>query len=162
MSLPRFRSTSLMGLILVGVLVASSPAMAAAVTTNEAGLDAIFSQASFGVSPIDIRFDSIVTVSNSSLLDIDSATDFSLLFTIPILDNHVNMFFVDTISWCGETNPAIVGWCCRTGDGRRISVCGWFIRGGTECARTRAQPGARSHRRRYGTDGAHPEWSNRL
>ena len=55
--------------ILGGLVFAGIPnARAAFVTTNEAGLDSVFSQGSFGSNDIDIRFNPTVTFSNGSLL----------------------------------------------------------------------------------------------
>ncbi|MFG0263583.1 MAG: PEP-CTERM sorting domain-containing protein [Rhodopirellula sp. JB055] len=85
-------------------------ANAAVVTTQESGVDAIFSQASFGASPIDIRFGSIVTIENSSVIDIDSQADFNLLTDLaPNLGTAVNLFYVNSINWCGAPGANIAG-----------------------------------------------------
>ncbi len=85
-------------------------ANAAVVTTQESGVDAIFSQASFGASPIDIRFGSIVTIENSFVIDIDSQADFNLLTDLaPNLGTAVNLFYVDSINWCGVPGANIAG-----------------------------------------------------
>lgn len=83
-------------------LLASATSHAGFVTTNEAGMDTIFSQASFNGDTIDIRFGATQTIFNTSLLDIDSAAEFNFLasptFGAP---PTVRMFFVDSISHCG-------------------------------------------------------------
>lgn len=104
--LRRFLMTSL----LAGAALLPLSAAAGYVTTNEAGMDSIFSQGSFANSPIDIRFNATQTLYNTALLNIDSASDFSTLGGMnPWNSNTVMAFFVDTISWCGGPGSNIIG-----------------------------------------------------
>lgn len=81
---------------------------AASITTNQAGMNAIFSQISFGGSPIDIRFNSPLSVNGP--LDILTSTDLANLFALaPSASPTINLFFVDTISWCGTVDVTFVG-----------------------------------------------------
>lgn len=83
---------------------ASAPALA--LPLDEAGLDEIYGQSSFGTTPIDIRVRSDKTVVNPAFLDIDIRLDFSNPFALGELDNlfafgdpgpTINVFFVDRI-----------------------------------------------------------------
>ncbi|QDT13386.1 PEP-CTERM sorting domain-containing protein [Planctomycetes bacterium K23_9] len=99
----------------------NSSSLGAMVTTNESGIDTIFSQATFGTTPIDVRFDPVFTIINDDALNIDSGFDFFALIDLaPNPDSHVNLFFIDSITWCGGNNPAIVG--CGTTPGDVIAV----------------------------------------
>ena len=83
------------------------------VTTQEGGLDAIFSQTSFGTNPIDIVFKPTVTVVNPSWLNLNTnALTMAVLNTDVVNSPGINMFFVDTVDHCGGFNVNIVG-------------CGW-------------------------------------
>ena len=88
-----------------------SPSRAASITTNEAALDAIFSQTSFGASPIDIRFGSATTLVAPTLLDISTSGEVTTLFGLgPGVSPTVKFYYIDTISACGVTiSPGIVG-----------------------------------------------------
>ncbi|WP_197231176.1 matrixin family metalloprotease [Novipirellula artificiosorum] len=88
----------------------ASPAAAALVTTQEAGLDAIFSQASFGADSIDIRFFPTLTIIDPDLITIDSDADFNKLSTwAPDPFTNVNLFYVDAINFCGSPGANIIG-----------------------------------------------------
>lgn len=104
-------STHLRKLTAAGLLtLASLPAFAGYVTTNESAMDAIFSQATFGASTIDIRYNATVTLNNAALKDIDSSAEFwSLGGLVSVPRNTVLAFFVDTISWCGGPGSSIIG-----------------------------------------------------
>ena len=83
-------------------LLASATSHAGFVTTNEAGMDSIFSQVSFNGNTIDIRFGATQTIFNTSLLDIDSAAELNFLASPTFgASPTVRMFFVDSISHCG-------------------------------------------------------------
>lgn len=86
-------------------------AQAAFITTNEAALDAIYSQASFGERPIDIRIGSASELVFPELLDISSSAEISQIFSQHVGPaNVVNFYFVDTISACGgQISSSIVG-----------------------------------------------------
>lgn len=115
------RSAQLLACLVSCICGLTTAANAAVVTTQETGLDAIFSQASFGASPIDIRFGSIVTIENSSVVDIDSQADFDLLAVLaPNLGTAVNLFYVDSIHWCGAPGGNIAG--CAEYPGSVVAV----------------------------------------
>ncbi len=90
-----------LGLALWGAGAAS----AGFITTNESGLDAIFSQGSFGSTTIDTSFNAGLTVANSASLSIDSDAEFDSLFNLSVYSgrdsNTISMFFVDAINFCG-------------------------------------------------------------
>ena len=102
----------LISLIATLAIGSTSTANAAYVTNIETQLDAIFSQASFGATPIDIRWGAITQLVAPTLLDITMSSEVTDLFS-----NHtggantVNFYFIDTISACGLTTgvPGIVG-----------------------------------------------------
>ena len=86
--------------VLLLALVAPTYALAASVTTNQAGMTAIYSQASFGANKIDIRFNPTVSVVGP--LNVASAADLTALFALaPDASPTVDMFFIDSITDCG-------------------------------------------------------------
>lgn len=107
-------TTLVCGLLLIGAAPAATEA--GWITLNETQLNAIFSQSSFGSSPIDIRFDSVVTVVDPDLISLDSWSDFQLMsFHATQPTTHINMFFVDTITWCGGAGTNIIGCGAQSG-----------------------------------------------
>jgi len=88
-----------------------APAQAAFITSNEAELDAIYSQANFGERPIDIRIGSATELVFPELLDISSDAEISQIFSQHVGPaNVVNFYFVDSISACGgQISSSIVG-----------------------------------------------------
>ncbi len=96
--------------VLVAALMAPVLTSAATVTINEPGLDAIFSQASFGVNDIDIRFNPTFTIVNASLLDITTEAELTTLFSLsPDAVPGVNLFFVNALDYCGSFDTGILG-----------------------------------------------------
>ena len=94
---------------------------AAVITTQEAGLDAIFSQAAFADDPIDIRFTPSTTIVAPDLIAIDSPEDFEQLWlAAPNPVTNVNLYYVDEINWCGELGDNIAG--CGTRGGYLVTV----------------------------------------
>lgn len=71
-------------LFLTAVMLALSPAMAQAgfITIDPAGMDAIFSQSSFGATPIDIRFNPPQLIADPALLEINNAADEAALVNL--------------------------------------------------------------------------------
>ena len=117
--------------ILGGLIFAGIPnARAAFVTTNEAGMDGVYSQPSFGSDTIDIRFNPTVTLSNGSLLTINDSAGLNTLFSFndATASNVISIYFVDSINWCGGFNTAIVG--CASIGGNDIVVESAFAAGG--------------------------------
>ena len=117
------------GLILTGLLLITQ-VHATLITTNEAALDSIFSQTSFGNRPIDIRIGDARELVFPSLLDISTSAEIRTLFDMHFgLANVVNFYFVDTISACGSTiSSNIVG--CGEYFGNDFVVESSFAAGG--------------------------------
>lgn len=98
------------------------------VTFNEAALDNIFSQSSFGQFTIDIRFNPSLSIVADSLLDINSTAEFNgaapslsaLADTLGVPDFTVSVFFVDKISFCGGPGNNIIG--CGSQPGSLIAL----------------------------------------
>ena len=95
--------------LLLALLIAS-PSRAAFVTTNEVDLDAIYSQASFGGSPIDIMFNPTITIIDPSLLNITDNAKLTALFASFNSATTIFAYFVDTLDFCGGSfNVLFVG-----------------------------------------------------
>lgn len=96
--------------IVLALAVAGTTAKAAFITTQEAGMDAIFSQDIFGDDPIDIRFGAFQTIFAPNLLDISFGAEVGQVFNLANDFPSVNFYYVDTISACGGTiSNSIVG-----------------------------------------------------
>ena len=94
----------------LAALVIAPLSQAAYVTINEAGMDAVYSQVSFGNTPVDIRIGATTTIVNAGLLDIDTPAKLNSLFGSHVgAQDVVNFYFVDTISECGGFNVNIIG-----------------------------------------------------
>jgi len=117
-------------LLLVAGLLAASHAKAGFITDNESALDAIFSQVSFGLMPIDIRIGTASELVAPNLQDITTAAEVNLLFGMHVgAANIVNFYFIDTISACGiSTGSGIVG--CGETPGNNFVVESLFAAGG--------------------------------
>lgn len=100
------------GFALLAILAPAS-ALAAVITTNEAGMDAIYGQ---GTLNIDIRFNAAVKVTGPTFLGSagTEAAIHALAPTVPA--NTVVMFFIDLISWCDVFDPNIAGCAQLPGD----------------------------------------------
>ncbi|MCA9231814.1 MAG: hypothetical protein KDA57_14280 [Planctomycetales bacterium] len=94
---------------LASVILGTASSWAAFVSLKEAELDAIFSQTSFGASPIDVRYLPTITHVDATLLNINNSTKLYSLFGQYNSSSIHHAYFVDTLDWCGTTNPAIVG-----------------------------------------------------
>ncbi len=100
----------LKSLVLTLGLLIVSHAKAGFITTDEAALDAIFSQSSFANIPIDIRIGASSELVFPNLLDITTDAEVNQLFNLHIGGaNIVNFYFVDTVDACGGFNTGIVG-----------------------------------------------------
>ncbi|GAC99977.1 hypothetical protein [Agarivorans albus] len=85
------------------LLFVSSMVQAAFITTNEAAMDEIYSQASFGQNIIDIRIGTASELVFPELLDITTSAEVTQLFNQHVGPaNVVNFYFIDTISACGS------------------------------------------------------------
>lgn len=76
------------------------------VTLNEAALDAIYAQPSFGATPIDVRFGATRTVFDSALLILDIDTEFSLLDDYDSVAPTISLFFIESFSSSGIVGAA--------------------------------------------------------
>lgn len=93
------------------------PATSASVTIYETRLDEIFSQPSFGSTPVDIRFLEPVELVAPELLDIDSEADYETLrytYTERFPPTIIRMFFVDRIGFCGKPKRRGIGGCTNS------------------------------------------------
>ena len=117
-------------LLLAASLLIVSQAQAAFVTTNEAALDAVFSQASFGNNTIDIRIGATTELVFPSLLDVNLNAEVGQLFGQHVGPaNVVNFYFIDTLSACGgQINVNFVG--CGELPGNDFVVESAFAAGG--------------------------------
>lgn len=113
---PRF-SLWISALVLGGLFFSGIPtARAAFVTIDEAGLDDVYSQSSFGLNTVDIRINPTVSFSNGDLLTIDTEDRLNTLFAFNDAGaaDIVSIYFVDTLDWCDGFNTSIVG-CADVG-----------------------------------------------
>ena len=95
---------------IVFLFVLSGMAQAAYITVDEAGMDAIYAQASFGNTPVDIRLGSAIEHVDPGLLTLDSATKWSALTSAHYGSaTTVNFWFLDNITWCGNNFIFYVG-----------------------------------------------------
>mgnify|MGYP003624372872 CR=1 FL=1 len=98
-------------LLTFGFLVAAQ-AKAGFITINESELDGIFSQSSFENKPIDIRIGKATELVFPDLLDITTSNDITKLFNQHVgIQKIVNIFFVDTITYCGGTTGSNIAGC---------------------------------------------------
>lgn len=94
----------------LSVAFAGTAAQAAFVTIDEVGVNEIFSQESFGDTPIEIIFNEVVELVAPDLLDITTDAEVNALFSMHIDPaNEASFFFVDTIDACGGFDVNIVG-----------------------------------------------------
>ena len=93
-----WHKSALAGLLLLSTIF-TMPSWAAMVTTNEIGMEAIFSQTGFP-EPIDLRFQSIIDYEAPALLDLDSSAEWNILTSATFLlpTTTVRMFFIDDVS----------------------------------------------------------------
>jgi len=115
-SMPRMRVA--LRAMLVGVATGCAGLAAAVyVTTFESGMDAIFSQTSFGSNTIDIRFNPTMTVVDANLVSLDSNQEFDSLSVLRggLASNIVSIFFIDSIPFCGAPGNNIIG-CGNSGN----------------------------------------------
>lgn len=120
----RLRS-SLWGFVFVlGVLMFTGipNAGAAVVTTNEIGVDGVYSQPNFGSTDVDILFNSAITFENGSLLNITTEAQLNALFAFndTFATDVISIYFVDTLDWCDGFSTAIIG--CAVLGGNDIVV----------------------------------------
>lgn len=94
----------------LAALAVASTSQAAYVTIDEAALDSIFSQTSFGNSRIDIRIGGVTQIVRPDLLAITTDAQVNTLFGLHSGGaNVVNFYFIDTIDSCSGFNVNIIG-----------------------------------------------------
>lgn len=109
---PLMRRLALVGF--AAATTATSSLAAGYITTQEAALDSIFSQAGFGAMSVDIRFNAPLSFNMPGLLDIGSDAEWTTLQGLAVADaKTVSMFFVESISYCSGPFSGIVG-CADT------------------------------------------------
>src|SRR4051794_3763935 len=92
-----------LGIAVLAMLTCSGIAQAGAITIDEVGLNAIFSQESFGDTPISIRFNPAQTIVAPEFLVINTLEDFQALYSlVPDPAPTVVAFFVDLLNACGQ------------------------------------------------------------
>lgn len=97
-------------LLAIAALLIAPVTQAAYVTIDEVGMDAVFSQASFGNRKIDIRIGGVTQLVRPDLLAIDTDAEIDAIFDLHLGSQRVvNFYFVDTISACGGFNVNIIG-----------------------------------------------------
>ncbi len=107
----------LLAVMLASIATGAKPATAASITLYETRLDEIFSQASFGDTPVDIRFLEPVELVAPELLDIDSEAEYERLrftYTERFPVTTIRMFFVDRIGFCGKPKRRGIGGCTNS------------------------------------------------
>lgn len=97
------RCLRLKGIAAFAVLaLAAASTTAGYITTNESAMDLVYSQASFGSRPIDIRFGSAQTIVSTGLTSIDNDFELNALFSlVDVPSTTVRVFYVDNINYCG-------------------------------------------------------------
>ena len=103
-------------------------AVAAIVTTNEAGMDNVFSQSSFGADAIDIQFLPTMVHVNPDFLNIQSNAEMQRLFAVGGSGPTVNFYYVDLIGACGSTVSSSIVGCGQVG-GNNFAVESSFAAG---------------------------------
>jgi hypothetical protein len=112
------RTTGRIGMIAFGrliipvlaVLLFSTIGNAASVAIDPAGINAIFSQPSFGDTPISIRFNPAIEIVAPDLLVIDNLTELQALYALaPDPAPTVDAFFVDQLDACGFVEANVNG-----------------------------------------------------
>jgi hypothetical protein len=88
----------------------SSVAQGASVVLDVPGTQAIFSQTSFGSTPIEIRFDASRVIVAPKLLVIKNEVDLRALYALaPDPAPIVDAFFVNTLDACAHVEPSVNG-----------------------------------------------------
>ena len=98
-------------LLVVASMLVAPLSQAAYVTINEAGMDAVFSQASFGGRTVDIRIGAVTQLARPDLLNISTDAQIDTLFGLHVgAANDVNFYFIDTIGdACGVAGDSVIG-----------------------------------------------------
>ncbi|MDC8786487.1 PEP-CTERM sorting domain-containing protein [Roseateles koreensis] len=112
-------------LFAIAAIAVTPMSHAAYVTIDEAGMDAVYSQASFGSMSVDIRIGAITTLTMPSLLNIDTDAKVNTLFSQHVgASNVVDFYYVDTVDSCGGFNTSIIG-CGEVGGNNFVVESIW-------------------------------------
>ena len=115
------KSLTILALFVLSITPGSG--WAAFVTTNQADMNTIYSQASFGPNAIDVRFQPTISIANPSLLNINTLADLNALFSLmPVAPPGINMYFVDTVTVCSVPSPSPTIDGCATINGNSMVV----------------------------------------
>ena len=110
----RFLATSMLCL----AILAPSTAFGAFVTTHETEIEAIYAGVGGG---IDVRYGPTTFLNDPSYLTLSSEAKVLALLDLPApASPTINLFFVDTLSWCGVADPGFYG--CATTPGHNVFV----------------------------------------
>ncbi len=94
----------------LAMILSSSTARAAQIVMDEAGINAIFSQISFGETPISIRFNAPREIVAPELLVINDITELQALYSLAgDAAPTVVAFFVNEVDACGQVEPNVNG-----------------------------------------------------
>ena len=97
-------------LTVLAVFVLPATSEAASITIDPPEMEAIFSQASFDSTPINIRFNAPRFIVAPELLDIKNQADLKALYHLaPDPAPTVDAFFVNQIDACGFPEPTTTG-----------------------------------------------------
>lgn len=106
------RRSCVPALLCVWTLLWAGPARAGFITTNEAGMDAVYQQGSLD---IDIRFNAPVTLNAPSLMTVSDAAELTTLFaSVTVTALTISLYFIDNVAWCGDFGLAYLG-CAEVG-----------------------------------------------
>jgi hypothetical protein len=88
--------------ICTAILLSVNTAQAGFITLHEPVMDSIFSQATFGSSPIDIRYGAVTEIFAPDLLEVTTDDEVRAVFGLHVgAADVVNFYFIDTLSFCG-------------------------------------------------------------
>jgi hypothetical protein len=107
----RMAASAVIAMAALAILLAPAIAEAGAITIDEAGVNEIFSQESFGNTPVSIRFNQPLTIVAPQFLVINTLADLQGLYSL--VPNPFPTIAV--FSWISSGSAA--RWTCRrTGD----------------------------------------------
>lgn len=105
-----FLDKSTRALCTLALILFAPISQAATATIDEAGINAIFSQASFGGTPIRIRFNPTQQIIAPDLLVVDTFAKLQALYSLATDPSPtVTAFFVDDLNACGQPEPEVNG-----------------------------------------------------
>ncbi len=116
-------------LAVMGLLATASAAVAVPTVVTTPNITPIYSQGSFGASPITVNYLPTITLLVwDGLRTIDNAGEYNTLKAMaPSASPVVNAFFVVGINWCGATLAGIVG--CADQPGNFLTLDHTYMQG---------------------------------